>query len=1317
MKRKTFNLLLINLLILTMIFSYIQFSSSSNSILWTFIPPAYEVPNQEIAPSFSENLMWNYTLGGRVYGVAVSNDSEYIVAGSGNNRVYLYYRNGTLKWSYLTGGSVETVDISEDGYYIVAGSYDNKVYLFNRTSSTPMWSYLTGDDVRYSVAISTNGDYIVAGSRDNKVYLFNKSSSTPMWSYLTGGDVCSVDVSSDGQYIVAGSSDSKIYVFNRSNSDPLWNYTTLSSNPVVTISPDGQCIACGSSTVCFFSINSSTPIWTRATGGSNYFISMSSDAQYITTGNFFGYLYLWHKNSSTELWNCSLPDRIYGVDISADGKYIAAGTDDGDKKLYYFTRESNSWIWSYQVGDLIYPVAISSNGTYIAAGSRDNNIYFFNYTAEAPTSNHPNNITVNNKDSKTINWTLYDDVGGGEYRVWANDTNNNYYIWVDWASWDNDTPLNVPINRTAAGVFNYTIEYDDNENQTGISDTVIVTVTDTDPTSNHPADIITSASGTDTIGWILYDDYGTGQYRVWVNDTNDIYYIWQDWTPWANNTNLNIPINRTSPGIFNYTIEFNDSADQLGIPDMVIVTVQDGIPTSNHPNDIITSASGLETIDWVLYDDFGPGQYRVWTNDTNNNYYVWVDWIVWTNNSALNIQINRTAPGTYNYTIEYYDLYNQFGNPDTVIVIITDANPISNHPDDIVTTSGGAETIDWILYDDFGQGQYRVWANDTSDHYYVWQNWAVWTNNTNLQVPINRTASGIFNFTIEYYDLYNVYGTPDTVIVNVSNAAPTSNSPGDLVTTAGGSETIDWVLYDDFGSGQYRVWVNDTGDHYYVWQNWAVWTNNTNLQVPINRTASGIFNFTIEYYDMYNKYGISDVVIVNVSNAAPTANTPSDIVTLAVLGSETIGWRLYDDFGSGQYRVWVNDTSDNYYVWVDWTAWVNDTILNVPINRTFLGIYNYTIEFYDMYNKYGNPDTVIVNVTNSIPTSNSPNDISTTASGIETIDWRLYDDVAPGQYRVWANNTNGQYYIWLDWNTWTNDTLLNVPINRTAPGLFNYTIEYYDSFNTFGIPDTVIVTITDSNPTSNQPSDIMTSVTGSETIDWILYDDFGPGQYRVWLNDTNDMYYVWVDWTAWTNNTIFNVPINRSTAGVFNYTIEYYDSYNNYGVSDTVLITVVEGIPTSNHPSDIITTESGMETIGWILCDDFGSGYYCVWIDNMEGSSYLWINWTAWDNNTLLAVPINRTALGAFNYTIVFNSSSGQISKDTVIVIISRPSEQPRYENTPIILTIEEPVLTYFLTPMGIGIVTAILSIPIILTAFYRRKKPIRKKEKIIKRK
>lgn len=97
---------------------------------------------------------------------------------------------------------------------------------------------------------------------------------------------------------------------------------------------------------------------------------------------------------------------------------------------------------------------------------------------------------------------------------------------------------------------------------------------------------------------------------------------------------------------------------------------------------------------------------------------------------------------------------------------------------------------------------------------------------------------------------------------------------------------------------------------------------------------------------------------------------------------------------------------------------------------------------------------VIVNITDGIPTSNHPADIEISVDDTHTIDWILYDDFAGGQYRVLIDGNPGQ------WSTWTNNSTLNYTIDTSTAGIFNYTIQYYDSNDLFGVPDTVIVTIT-----------------------------------------------------------------------------------------------------------------------------------------------------------------------------------------------------------------------------------------------------------------
>jgi len=69
----------------------------------------------------------------------------------------------------------------------------------------------------------------------------------------------------------------------------------------------------------------------------------------------------------------------------------------------------------------------------------------------------------------------------------------------------------------------------------------------------------------------------------------------------------------------------------------------------------------------------------------------------------------------------------------------------------------------------------------------------------------------------------------------------------------------------------------------------------------------------------------------------------------------------------GIYRVMANDSSGNYYAYIDWTAWENDANLEIPINRSHSSAFNYTIEFYDVFSLKGIPDTIIgLGITTSV---------------------------------------------------------------------------------------------------------------------------------------------------------------------------------------------------------------------------------------------------------------------------------------------------------------------------------------------------------------
>lgn len=101
------------------------------------------------------------------------------------------------------------------------------------------------------------------------------------------------------------------------------------------------------------------------------------------------------------------------------------------------------------------------------------------------------------------------------------------------------------------------------------------------------------------------------------------------------------------------------------------VVPQNYKPYVTGPTSIATPQNGFETINWMLYDDYNSGFYRVWVTASEGPPSLWVNWWAWSNATEFHIAINRVQPGVYNYTLEYCDLFYLFGDPNSVTVIVT----------------------------------------------------------------------------------------------------------------------------------------------------------------------------------------------------------------------------------------------------------------------------------------------------------------------------------------------------------------------------------------------------------------------------------------------------------------------------------------------------------------------------------------------------------------------------------------------------------------------------------------------------------------------
>ncbi len=324
-----------------------------------------------------QNKSWVYTLTNDsdeiIFSIAISDDDNYIVVGSGNDNLYLFNKWSSIPiWTYKMNYDILCVDISSDGNFIIVGVENHKLYLFERNSPTPIWSCNLGAAIS-SVSISADGNNIIAMA--TQTYAFHKTSPNPLWTMLIPGN--RIILSKDGKYFGIVSSTSINY-FNFENTNPIWTYYAGNEVvPRIAISYNGNYLCAGGQDEYLHFFNNSVanpkiPMWSYKTNGLIRSVAISSDGKYCIAGTVGG-IYAFEKSNPNPIFSKNLLEEILSVDISSDGQYFCAGgISDWVSEMgciFLFNRENSTPIFTYSPEQRVGLVKIAANSNSFVASS------------------------------------------------------------------------------------------------------------------------------------------------------------------------------------------------------------------------------------------------------------------------------------------------------------------------------------------------------------------------------------------------------------------------------------------------------------------------------------------------------------------------------------------------------------------------------------------------------------------------------------------------------------------------------------------------------------------------------------------------------------------------------------------------------------------------------------------------------------------------------------------------------------------------------------------------------------------------------------
>jgi parallel beta-helix repeat protein len=369
--------------------------------------------------------------------------------------------------------------------------------------------------------------------------------------------------------------------------------------------------------------------------------------------------YSWYIYNNTARWN------DYGLYITATINHWIYNNTFALNTIYNGYDDDISH-WDDGVGSGNYWDDYIGTGTYPVPGGTAVDHYPIWYMVYKPIINSPSDIYyAEGSEGNSITWRPYDN------------SLRNWVVKVDGSNWAtgiwNFQDVTVNIDGLSYGTHTVVVTVWDVD-QNSVSDTVIVHVYDgTPPVVKGPPSqwLFVGATG-QTVKWQV-SDLHPATYTLTVDGNSFSAGSWTAGTLSINVDGINA-VGEHTLVLTIYDVDHNSAQDTV-----LVQVINDNVNPTIQQADNVTYVEGTtgNYISWNANDEY-PDSYQVVFNGTSIAEESW-------GGSAIVINVDGLAPGTYEYTLTVYDMS---GNSATSAVSVTVMPLIPTIP---------AGPIDWVL--------------------------------------------------------------------------------------------------------------------------------------------------------------------------------------------------------------------------------------------------------------------------------------------------------------------------------------------------------------------------------------------------------------------------------------------------------------------------------------------------------------------------------------------------------------------------------------------------------------------------------------------
>ncbi|MCH8908621.1 MAG: hypothetical protein IH840_16160, partial [Candidatus Heimdallarchaeota archaeon] len=251
-----------------------------------------------------------------------------------------------------------------------------------------------------------------------------------------------------------------------------------------------------------------------------------------------------------------------------------------------------------------------------------------------------------------------------------------------------------------------------------------------------------------------------------------------------------------------------------------------------------------------------------------------------------------------------------------------------------------------------------------------------------------------------------------------------------------------------------------------------------------------------------------------------------------------------------------------------------------------------------------------------------------------------YNEFTTGNLLSWdvRDSDPNNYGIFIDGllkqnGVWTSGTPITIDIDGLAKGTYNYEIVVSD-LQGHSSSNSIYVTVIDGTAPVfvTIPADVSYALNSVDNdLEWVVIDDEAENVFFILVDD------VLVDFGPWINNEIIAYNVDDLLVGIHNVTIVVSDWADNFNFHN-VVVTIIND---TSNPSFVSSSGNiqyeegdGGNVLRWRVSDTFPDNYQLYLNDSL-------IDIGNWEDNVQLQFNVDGLSLGIYNFTIIFDDTSG----------------------------------------------------------------------------